>query len=86
MVVMTIDKEGARKLYEGKFFYKVEKIVYSGKSVTPSLTGPFNNIRYIAMFVPETEGMVNGDFVEIKDGKIINFLNKEQVLVTDRKL
>lgn len=81
-----VSKEEAKVMYEGKYFYKVSQIKYSGKTVTPELTGPFDNIRYIAIFDSETGEKRHGDFVEIKDGKIINFLNKEQVLVTDRKL
>lgn len=72
-----VTKEGAGKLYEGKYFYEIVK-PKSGRFVgLIQLVGPLEDVRY------KTD--LTG-FVQIIDDKIEASFTNEEILVTDRKL
>lgn len=75
-----MDKEMARTLYAGRFFYEIVKTEDPNEL---KLVGPLDTIRYT---VPQ-EGEENGyEFVQIIDGTIKAAFKKEEILVTMRRL
>ena len=69
-----MNKEEAKKLYEGKHFYEIVKPISGGIQ----LFGPFDSIRYAR---DTSDG-----FVQVVDGNIVAFFTKDEILVTDRIL
>lgn len=81
--------EESKKLYEGKYFYKVSCRFSGGIE----LHGPFEDIYYVTdrakngLDVGLTGLDLNGyEFVQVTDGTIERAFKKDEILVTDRIL
>jgi hypothetical protein len=83
---MSISKEEAKKLYDGKFFYEIVKSRTVEDSI--QLLGPYNNIYYATSDINSQDEKTNSiyKFVQVIDGKIIQAFTEWEILVTDRKL
>lgn len=78
-----MNKEEAKDLYEGKFFYEIVKNSFD----RVTLFGPFDNIRYLT-YLDHYDGTDKEKykFCQVVDGKIVETFTEDQILVTDRKL
>lgn len=77
-----MNKEEAKKLYEGKYFYEIIKPISGRWAGYIQLAGPFDNIYYAS----HINGESKYKFVQVIDGKPVQAFTEEEILVTDRIL
>lgn len=78
-----MNREEAKKLYEGKFFYEVVK-----HDDRIELFGPKDDIYYVNPIANSKGEMSDSTykFVQVVDGKPVQAFTEEEILVIDRKL
>lgn len=80
-----MNKEEAKALYEGKFFYEIVK---TENPLELKLIGPFDNIYFANPNMPKqkTADGQEYEYLQVIDGTPRQAFTKEEILITDRKL